>query len=53
MVLDKHPDEVKRFRSGEERLYGFFMGQVMRAFQVEQMPRMSESTDSPAQRLHG
>ena len=33
MVLDKHPDEVKRFRNGEERLYGFFMGQVMRAFQ--------------------
>jgi len=30
-VLDEHPDEVQRYRSGKEGLLGFFMGQVMEA----------------------
>ena len=30
-VLDANPDEFERYRSGEEKLFGFFMGQVMRA----------------------
>lgn len=30
-VLEGHPDEVERFRAGEHRLLGFFMGQVMKA----------------------
>jgi glutaminyl-tRNA synthetase len=30
-VLDQHPDEVARFKSGEARLLGFFIGQVMRS----------------------
>jgi aspartyl-tRNA(Asn)/glutamyl-tRNA(Gln) amidotransferase subunit B len=30
-VLAAHPDEVARFRGGESRLRGFFMGQVMKA----------------------
>jgi aspartyl-tRNA(Asn)/glutamyl-tRNA(Gln) amidotransferase subunit B len=30
-VLAAHPDEVARFRAGESRLRGFFMGQVMKA----------------------
>jgi glutaminyl-tRNA synthetase len=29
-VLDNHADEAARFRAGEERLIGFFVGQVMR-----------------------
>ena len=29
-VLAEHPDEVERFRAGEQRLVGFFTGQVMR-----------------------
>ena len=29
-VLAAHPDEVQRFRSGEDRLLGWFVGQVMR-----------------------
>jgi len=30
-VLDQFPDEVLRYRAGEERLLGFFMGKVMAA----------------------
>ena len=30
-VASEHPDEVARFRDGEEQLMGFFMGQIMRA----------------------
>ena len=29
-VLAEHPDELARYRSGESRLMGFFMGQAMR-----------------------
>jgi len=28
-ILQNHPDEVARYRDGEENLIGFFMGQVM------------------------
>jgi aspartyl-tRNA(Asn)/glutamyl-tRNA(Gln) amidotransferase subunit B len=30
-VVSKNPKEVERFRAGEEKLLGFFVGQVMRA----------------------
>jgi aspartyl-tRNA(Asn)/glutamyl-tRNA(Gln) amidotransferase subunit B len=30
-ILSRHPDELARYRGGEEKLFGFFMGQVMRA----------------------
>ena len=30
-VLGEHPDELERFRTGESKLVGFFMGRVMRA----------------------
>ena len=29
-VIDKNPGEVKRYRDGERKLFGFFVGQVMR-----------------------
>lgn len=29
-VIDKNPGEVKRYRNGERKLFGFFVGQVMR-----------------------
>jgi aspartyl-tRNA(Asn)/glutamyl-tRNA(Gln) amidotransferase subunit B len=29
-VLDAHPDEIARYRSGKTQLFGFFVGQVMR-----------------------
>jgi aspartyl-tRNA(Asn)/glutamyl-tRNA(Gln) amidotransferase subunit B len=30
-ILAGNPDELARYRGGEEKLFGFFMGQVMRA----------------------
>lgn len=30
-VLAQHPDEVTRFKNGDGKLVGFFMGQIMRA----------------------
>ena len=30
-IFDANTDELNRFRDGEEKLFGFFMGQVMRA----------------------
>ncbi len=32
-LIENHPHEVSRFRAGENRLIGFFIGQVMREFQ--------------------
>ncbi len=30
-ILDGNPDQLGRYREGEEKLFGFFMGQVMKA----------------------
>ena len=30
-AFDNNPDELARYRSGEKKLFGFFMGQMMRA----------------------
>ncbi len=30
-VLEEHPDELERYRSGQEQLFQFFVGQVMKA----------------------
>ncbi|MNJ85511.1 Aspartyl/glutamyl-tRNA(Asn/Gln) amidotransferase subunit B [compost metagenome] len=30
-VFEQHPDEVSRFKAGENQLTGFFMGQIMKA----------------------
>ena len=29
-VIAKYPDEVTRFRGGDEKLIGFFVGQIMK-----------------------
>ncbi|RMH80381.1 MAG: Asp-tRNA(Asn)/Glu-tRNA(Gln) amidotransferase subunit GatB [Acidobacteria bacterium] len=39
-VLREHPDEVKRYRSGEERLFGFLVGQVMKKAKGKANPQM-------------
>ena len=31
IVLAANPDELARYQGGEDKLFGFFMGQVMRA----------------------
>jgi aspartyl-tRNA(Asn)/glutamyl-tRNA(Gln) amidotransferase subunit B len=38
-IIDKHPHEVERFRNGEVKLKGFFIGQVMRATGGKADPR--------------
>ncbi len=38
-ILNKHPDEVKAFQGGKEKLLGFFVGQVMRATKGKANPK--------------
>ncbi len=38
-VLSGHPDEVERYRAGEEKLLGFFVGQIMRLSQGRADPK--------------
>ncbi len=50
-VLDQHPAELQRFRDGERRLLGFFMGRVMAATRGKADPqaaraRLAELLDS-------
>jgi aspartyl-tRNA(Asn)/glutamyl-tRNA(Gln) amidotransferase subunit B len=39
-VIAGHPQEVERFRSGDEKLLGFFVGQVMKATKGKANPKM-------------
>ncbi|NWF51620.1 MAG: Asp-tRNA(Asn)/Glu-tRNA(Gln) amidotransferase subunit GatB [Nitrospirae bacterium] len=39
-VIAKHPKEVERFKSGEEKLLGFFVGQVMKLTKGKANPQM-------------
>jgi len=39
-VLKKNPEEVERFRAGEEKLSGFFVGQVMKATKGKANPQL-------------
>jgi aspartyl-tRNA(Asn)/glutamyl-tRNA(Gln) amidotransferase subunit B len=39
-VISRHPDEVKRYRGGDEKLLGFFVGQVMKASKGKANPKM-------------
>jgi aspartyl-tRNA(Asn)/glutamyl-tRNA(Gln) amidotransferase subunit B len=38
-VIDEHPAEVERFRKGEEKLLGFFVGQVMKKSRGKANPK--------------
>ena len=40
-VLNNFPAEVERFKSGETKLLGMFMGQVMKASQGKVDPKMA------------
>ncbi len=37
-VLDANPQQVEQYRSGQEKLFGFFVGQVMKATQGKANP---------------
>ncbi len=39
-VLSKHAAEIERFRSGDEKLIGFFVGQVMKATKGKANPQL-------------
>ena len=39
-VLASHPQEVERFRNGEARLLGFFVGQIMKASRGKANPKI-------------
>ena len=39
-VLDANPDKVAEYRSGKDKLFGFFVGQVMKATQGKANPAM-------------
>jgi aspartyl-tRNA(Asn)/glutamyl-tRNA(Gln) amidotransferase subunit B len=37
-ILEKHPKQLKQYRGGQEKLLGFFVGQVMKATQGKANP---------------
>jgi aspartyl-tRNA(Asn)/glutamyl-tRNA(Gln) amidotransferase subunit B len=37
-VMDANPDKVAEYRSGKDKLFGFFVGQVMRAMAGKAAP---------------
>jgi aspartyl-tRNA(Asn)/glutamyl-tRNA(Gln) amidotransferase subunit B len=39
-IIDKNPGQVKDYRSGKEKLFGFFVGQVMKATQGKANPQL-------------
>jgi aspartyl-tRNA(Asn)/glutamyl-tRNA(Gln) amidotransferase subunit B len=39
-VIAKYPAEVERFKAGEEKLTGFFVGQVMKLTKGKANPQM-------------
>ena len=40
MVLEKNSDKVQQFKSGKEKLYGFFVGEVMKASSGKANPKL-------------
>lgn len=40
-IISNHPDEVRRYKEGEEKLLGFFVGQVMKATRGKANPKMA------------
>lgn len=39
-ILEKHPDEISRYKDGEQKLIGFFVGQVMKETQGKANPKL-------------
>ena len=39
-ILDKHPDEISRYKDGDQKLIGFFVGQVMKETQGKANPKL-------------
>ncbi len=43
-IIQKNPDEVSRYRAGQEKLLGFFVGEVMKATQGKANPKLVNET---------
>jgi aspartyl-tRNA(Asn)/glutamyl-tRNA(Gln) amidotransferase subunit B len=43
-VVEAHPDLVAQYRSGEEKVLGFLVGQVMKATQGQANPKLARET---------
>ena len=41
-ILQEHPDEVAAFRAGRDQVFGFLMGQVMKATQGKANPELAQ-----------
>lgn len=41
-IIEEHPDEVARYKSGKEALFGFFVGQTMKATRGKANPKIVE-----------
>jgi aspartyl-tRNA(Asn)/glutamyl-tRNA(Gln) amidotransferase subunit B len=39
-VLDANPEQVQAYKNGQDRLFGFFVGQVMKASKGKANPAM-------------
>ncbi|MHB8455247.1 MAG: Asp-tRNA(Asn)/Glu-tRNA(Gln) amidotransferase subunit GatB [Acidiferrobacterales bacterium] len=50
-ILAKNPKQLEQFRSGQEKLFGFFVGQVMKATQGKANP--AQVNDSLRKKLSG
>ena len=43
-VIAENPDNVAKYKSGKDKLFGFFVGQVMKKSQGKANPARSEQT---------
>lgn len=43
-IIHKNPDEATRYRAGQEKLLGFFVGEVMKATQGKANPKLVNDT---------
>jgi aspartyl-tRNA(Asn)/glutamyl-tRNA(Gln) amidotransferase subunit B len=39
-IIEKNPAQVEQYRGGRERVFGFFVGQVMKATQGKANPQL-------------
>ena len=39
-VLESHPNEVEKYRAGKEKVFGFLVGQVMKATRGQANPKL-------------
>ncbi|GHU16271.1 aspartyl/glutamyl-tRNA(Asn/Gln) amidotransferase subunit B [Alphaproteobacteria bacterium] len=43
-ILEEHPDKVAEYKSGKEKLFGFFIGQAMKKMQGKANPQLLNDT---------